>query len=153
MTRFQSTHYFHLNKWKNVQDYTFISPYTFIWHSNDHWISFCNFCFKILFFRLLIDEVDEVVIAVHNLSDHPSLYSTNDLGSEDPLTKLRPRVRKCLEFITDEHYTNDFQALRRYCRQVIKPNSRTYPFSETLVISFLARLGRARAVCAPRAAR
>ena len=71
-----------------------------------------------LFFRLLIDEVDEVTISVHNLSDHPSLYSTNDLGSEDPLTKLRPRVRKCLEFISDEHYTNDFQALRRYCGQV-----------------------------------
>ena len=78
-------------------------------------ISVSNF-----FFRLLIDEVDEVTIAVHNLSDHPSLYSTNDLGSEDPLTKLRPRVRKCLEFITDEHYTNDFQALRRYCGQVIE---------------------------------
>ena len=75
---------------------------------------------QFFFFRLLIDEVDEVTIAVHNLSDHPSLYSTNDLGSEDPLTKLRPRVRKCLEFITDEHYTNDFQALRRYCRQVIE---------------------------------
>ena len=120
MTRFRSTHYFHLNKWKIVQDWTFISPYTFIWHSYDHWISFCNYCFNFLFFRLLIDEVDEVTIAVHNLSDHPSLYSTNDLGSEDPLTKLRPRVRKCLEFITDEHYTNDFQALRRYCRQVIE---------------------------------
>ena len=68
--------------------------------------------------RLLIDEVDEVAIAVHNLTDPPSLYNTNDLGSEDPLTKLRPRVQKCLEFIADEHYTDNFQALRRYCGQV-----------------------------------
>ena len=69
--------------------------------------------------KLLIDEVDEAAIAVHNLNEHPSLYSTNDLGSEDPLTKLRPRVEKCLEFITNEHFTDDFQALRRYCDQVL----------------------------------
>ena len=69
--------------------------------------------------RLLIDEVDEVTIAVHNLSDHPSLYNTDDLGPEDPLTKLRPRVQNCLEFITNEHFTDDFQALRRYCDQVL----------------------------------
>ena len=59
-------------------------------------------------------------IAVHNLNEHPSLYNTNDLGSEDPLTKLRPRVQKCLEFITNEHFTDDFHALRRYCDQVLK---------------------------------
>jgi hypothetical protein len=38
--------------------------------------------------RLLIDELDEIVIAVQNISDHPSLSETSDLGPEDPLTNL-----------------------------------------------------------------
>ena len=34
--------------------------------------------------------------------------------------------------------------------QSLKPNSRMYPFSEKILLSFLALLGPARALCAPR---
>ena len=71
--------------------------------------------------RLLLDEIDEVAILIHNLSDHPSLYNTTDLGPEDPLTKLRPRIQKSFEFLTAKNhlsYTDDYHALRKYCGQV-----------------------------------
>ena len=32
--------------------------------------------------RLLIEEIDEVTIQVQNLSEHPSLYETQDLGKK-----------------------------------------------------------------------
>ena len=71
--------------------------------------------------RLLLDEIDDATIAIHSLNEHPSLYNTSDLGPEDPLTKLRPKVQKSFEFLTKQnyiHYIDDHQALRRFCGQV-----------------------------------
>lgn len=68
--------------------------------------------------KLLFDELDEVLIQVENLTEHPSLYETSDFGPDDPLTKLRPRLQQCVDYICDEHYENYFQALRRYCSTI-----------------------------------
>ena len=69
--------------------------------------------------KLMIEEADEVIISVANLSQHPSLEPKNDdLGPEDPLTVLRPRLESCLEQITKEHVDGPFDALRRYCESI-----------------------------------
>lgn len=39
--------------------------------------------------KMLMEEIDEMLIEVENLNDHPSLYNTNDLGPDDPLTQLQ----------------------------------------------------------------
>ena len=65
-----------------------------------------------------MDEIDEVTIEIQNLNDHPSLYNTNNLGSEDPMTKLLPRLNTCLDYIMPEHSVTPFESLRRYCSRV-----------------------------------
>merc|ERR1712029_422836 len=89
--------------------------------------------------RLLIEEIDEVTIQVQNLSEHPSLYETQDLGPEDPLTKLQPRLNHCLDQITNEHFETVFQALRRYCSSV-QLQTLYRPKYEYVIVNMFRRL-------------
>lgn len=69
--------------------------------------------------KLMIEEVDEVIIAVHNLINHPSIASGfKEFGPEDPLNILEPRFNTCLEQITNEHLDDSFDAMRRYCESI-----------------------------------
>lgn len=67
--------------------------------------------------RLLVDEIDEVIIEVQNVLDHPSLTSTS-LDPDDPLASLLPRMDSCLGFITSEHFDSVCEAIRRFCDTV-----------------------------------
>ena len=68
--------------------------------------------------KLMIEEVDEVIITVSNLNNHPSLATAEEFGPEDPLTILQPRLDTCLEKITNEHIEEPFNAIRRYCESI-----------------------------------